>query len=171
MVDKRLSVAAFGGVVAAITISLVKPFESSNHPPPLLAFRDPVGVWTICDGITKIERDGVRRPVRQGDQATAKECDAWLAYEVQAHLADVDRCTPGLPDPVRVAMGDFAYNLGAATYCGSRMAQLLKAKQYPAACAELRKWVKARVNGKLVPLPGLVKRREADKAWCEKGLA
>lgn len=170
MTDKRLSVAAAGGVVAAIT-ALVVHFESSNRPPPLAAFRDPVGIWTICDGITKIPRDGVRRPVRQGDRATAKECGEWLQYEVKAHLAEVDRCTPGLPDPIRVAMGDITFNVGAAAYCGSRMAALLRNGQYAEGCAELRKWINGRVGGKLVPMPGLARRREADRAWCDYGTA
>lgn len=165
--DKRTVGATVAGGVVAAVIALVVESEGTS----LKAYPDPGGIWTICEGITRIVRDGIRRPVRQGDIATPAECKTLVDYEVRAALAVVNRCTPGQPEPVQVAMGDFVYNLGPEKYCTSTMARYLSEGRVQAACNELQKWRNARVAGKLVPFRGLVTRRGKDKVWCDKGLA
>jgi lysozyme len=70
---------------------------------------------------------------------------------------------PGLPEHVQAASVSFAYNVGAQAFCGSTMARKLRAGDMPGACAELSRWVYAK--GEL--LPGLVRRRAAERAMCE----
>ena len=72
------------------------------------------------------------------------------------------------------ALGDAAYNIGPRIICDpkkSTLARQLKNGNVKAACEELPKWDKAKVNGKMVSLPGLTKRRALEKAMCLDGLA
>ncbi len=119
------------------------------------AYADPVGIPTICFGHTA--------GVRLGQTATPEQCAGKLVADTRAALADVDRCTPGLPDRVRAALASFAYNVGGGAYCRSTLAQYAKRGNIAAACAELSRWTYA--GGR--ELPGLVKRRAAERAMCE----
>lgn len=57
----------------------------------------------------------------------------------------------------------FTFNVGGQALCNSTLAKRINAGQLPGACAELSKWVYSRG----IKLPGLVKRREAERAICE----
>lgn len=126
------------------------------------AYRDPVGIPTICFGSTK--------GVKLGDIATLEQCKAMLNEEMLQSIDAVDRCVPNLPVNVLAAFADASYNLGPKIACdlsASTAARKLKAKDYIGACNELLKWDKARmpVLG-LVPLPGLTKRRQLERELC-----
>lgn len=69
------------------------------------------------------------------------------------------------------ALVSFAYNVGVAAFQKSTLLKLLNQGQYAAVPTELRKWTKARQNGKLVDLPGLVKRRNAEAELFQKPVA
>jgi GH24 family phage-related lysozyme (muramidase) len=76
-------------VVATATISHWEGRE-------LRAYRDIVGVWTICDGETK--------GVRPGQTATPAECDSMLARNLIVYEAGLDRCLRGaVPGKAKVA--------------------------------------------------------------------
>ncbi len=60
------------------------------------------------------------------------------------------------------ALVSFAYNVGGSNFLKSTLLRLLNERDYAAVPAELKKWTKARENGQLVDLPGLVKRRAAE---------
>lgn len=126
------------------------------------AYRDPVGIPTICFGSTK--------GVQLGDSATLEQCKAMLNTEMLQSIDAVDRCVPGLPVNVLAAFADAAYNLGPKVACdlsASTAARKLKAKDYAGACNELLRWDKASVPGLgLVPLPGLTKRRQLERELC-----
>jgi len=88
-----------------------------------------------------------------------------------ADLAIADRAlrrliTVPLNDWQRAALIDFTYNLGAGNLAESTMRRKFNAGDYAGGCAELGRWVKGRVGGVLVTLPGLVTRREADTWVC-----
>jgi lysozyme len=74
----------------------------------------------------------------------------------------VERCHPNLPDNVLIAFADAVYNIGPKVACNSTASKYLKDKNYEAACNQLPRWNKS--NG--VVLPGLTRRREAERQIC-----
>lgn len=155
---KRKLLAAAGAGALAIAGVLVTHFEPGKvRGKPYI---DPVGVLTVCDGHTGPDIDPKRI-------YTDAECDAWR----DADLAIADRAvrrliTVPLNDWQRAALIDFAYNLGAGNLAESTMRRKFNAGDYAGACAELDRWVKGRVGGVLMALPGLVTRREVDTWVC-----
>lgn len=155
---KRKLLAAAGAGSIAIAGVLVSHFEpGKNRGKPYI---DPVGVLTVCDGHTGSDIDPKRT-------YTDAECDAWR----DADLAIADRAvrrliTVPLNDWQRAALIDFTYNLGAGNLAESTMRRKFNAGDYAGGCAELDRWVKGRVGGMLMTLPGLVTRREVDTWGC-----
>lgn len=143
---KRL---AIGAAVVALATPLVMRWEGLSLTP----YRDPVGIATLCYGETHAEMR----------KYTPEECRLMLADSLAAHGADIAACMPAdIPDHQKAAALSFAYNVGASKFCASTFAKKLTARD-PTACAELSRWVYA---GDKV-LPGLVKRRAAERALCE----
>jgi hypothetical protein len=60
------------------------------------------------------------------------------------------------------ALVSFTYNVGTANFLNSTLLRVLNDGKYDAVPGELRKWTKARQDGELIELPGLVKRRAAE---------
>ena len=143
------------GAVLALAAAVIAPFEGRE----LRAYRDIVGVWTICDGDTQ--------GVRPGQVATPAECDSRLAARVAAFEREIRPCLPAqLPPETRAAFISAAYNIGSGAFCGSSMARRARAGDLRGACEALRLWNKA--GGQVVR--GLVRRREAERALCLSGL-
>lgn len=141
---------------AAIAITLAIPAEGLRQH----VFRDPAGVLTACYGST--------HDLDPHKTYTLAECRARLDTDMQAAVATVERCAPGLPDHALAAFGDAVYNLGPKIVCGqqSTAARYLKQGKLTAACNELPKWDKTRVAGVMIRLPGLTKRRERERRVC-----
>ena len=145
----------------AIATALAVPAEGLRQ----WAYRDPVGLPTICFGSTA--------GVKMGDFRTVPECKALLTKEMLYAVSRLDSCRPGLPINVLAAFSDAAYNIGPHIACDgtrSTAARLLAAGRYAEACGQLPRWNKAKVGGLLVPLPGLTKRREMERQVCLAGL-
>ncbi|MCX5566496.1 lysozyme [Alcaligenes phenolicus] len=142
------------GVVSA-AIALVAAWEGRS----LIAYMDPVGIPTICDGYTQ--------GVKLGDAASPARCDALTEQEVRRALAVVDRSVSyPLPDEVRVALSSFVYNVGAGAYANSTLLRKLRAQDIAGACRELDRWVYA--GGR--KLRGLERRRQAERQLCLSSL-
>ena len=62
------------------------------------------------------------------------------------------------------ALVSFTFNLGEERLAQSTLLKKLNLRDYHAAAAEFPKWVKATVRGKKITLPGLVRRRAAERA-------
>lgn len=138
--------------VLALAIPLIGGFEGLRQ----YAYRDPVGIPTICFGET--------RGVRMGQHHTVAECKAMMAGRLEADfIPGVERCIHVPMSPEREAAAlSFAYNVGVGAFCRSGFARKLNAGD-PDACDELMKWNRA---GGMV-LPGLTRRREAERALCD----
>lgn len=124
------------------------------------AYRDPVGIPTVCFGET--------RGVKLGDTATPEECKAMLGNRVVDDFGPgVDKCVHHeLPPGRKAAYTSFAYNAGVAAFCGSSMARLENAGKPAEACDALLKWDKMRVAGVMIYSPGLHNRREKERELC-----
>lgn len=157
--DKSKRLAAAAVLAAALAI----PAEGIKLTP----YYDPPGILTVCRGHTGPD-------VRLGQRYTLQQCDALLDTDMREAVATVERCVPGLPEPVLAAFGDAVYNMGPMIACNttsSTAARMLKARDLAGACDQLLRWTKARVGGVMVDLPGLVKRRKAAREVCIKGVS
>ena len=149
--------AAVVGLVAALAI----PFEGLRQ----FAYHDPPGILTVCYGHTGPD-------VQKGRRYTLAECKALLERDMATAIDAVERCRPGLPERVHAAFADAVYNLGPTIVCDRRnstAARLLAEGDLAGACMQLPRWAKARVGGQMVELPGLVKRRAAERDLCLEG--
>lgn len=153
----RLLKASAGGALAIAAV-LAANFEGTVYRP----YRDPVGIWTVCEGITGPD-------VVQGKTYTAAECSALkqkhlkvaetAAKKVLLHWGEYDIWT-------QAALVDFTYNTGANNLAASTLAKLFNAGDHDGGCMQLRLWVKGRVRGQLVTLNGLVERRGVEQEIC-----
>lgn len=152
--------AATVAAVVALALPMVKLWEGRS----LVAYRDIAGIPTICDGET--------RGVEMGDTATAEECDRMTAAAVREFERAIRPCLPAdLPTETRAAFVVTAYNIGAAAFCASSMSRRALAGDLRGACDALMMWTKARVNGRLQEVRGLVNRRTAERKLCLAGLS
>lgn len=148
-----------GALVRAI--DLIKQFEGCAKRMPdgrLRAYPDPGtggAPWTIGWGSTG-------RDIVPGTVWTQEQADARLASEVAEKAAGVERLvTVPLTDNELAALISFSYNVGVSALAGSTLLRLLNAGAPKESVAEqFGRWTKA--AGK--ELPGLVKRRAAEKA-------
>lgn len=146
--------AASSIVMGAAGLALVKEHEGLRTS----AYIDPVGIPTICYGHTGPD-------VRMGLRYTPAQCEQVLLRDIQFHRAGMERCIkrPLTPNQ-RDAVVSFAFNVGVPKACSSTLVRHLNAGNDRAAAAEFPKWDKARVDGRLVALRGLTKRRAVEQA-------
>lgn len=143
--------------VAAAVVATVAAFEGLRT----IAYRDSVGIPTICYGETL--------GVKMGDRKTAEECRAMLVRRLDVFEAGIRKCLKNpdaVPDGAYVASISLAYNVGISAFCGSSIRRNLDAGNVRAACESFLLWNKA--GGRV--LPGLTKRRQAERQICLKGL-
>jgi len=145
------------GTVGAAAIALVGTWEGLR----LTAYRDVVGVPTVCYGETL--------GVKLGDRHTKAECDAMLLASLQKHEAGMRKCLKA-PDaiPARsyVAFVSLTYNIGVGAFCRSTARNRLNSGDLKGAC-EAGTWFK-KAGGRVIP--GLVNRRSAEHRLCLEGL-
>lgn len=149
------AIGAAAAAVIALAVTIVQPWEGRE----LKAYRDIVGVWTICDGET--------RGVQPGDVATPAECDAMLYRSLSEFKIGLDRClTFPLPAQTAAALLSWTYNVGVGAACGSTLVRKANAGDLRGACNELLRWNRA--GGRVIK--GLSNRREAERKLCLEGL-
>ncbi len=156
--------------ISAAGVDFIKGWEGFVAKP----YNDPVGHCTVgygtllhtgnCDGRS------IEEPYKDGiSQAKATELLAQKATEFQQVIDS--NVTVELNQNQYDALVSFAYNVGGANFQKSTLLKLLNKGDYGAVPTELKKWTKARQNGKLVDLPGLVKRRAAEAELFQKSVA
>lgn len=120
----------------------------------LYAYKDAVDVWTIGYGHTG--------DVRPGSWITEAEAERILRDDLEVFMHGVLSATA----PLKLTQGQFdalvsfSFNLGLGSLRSSTLLKKLKAGDAVGASFEFQRWVYA--GGK--KLPGLVKRREAERA-------
>jgi len=144
----------------AIATAIAIPAEGLRQ----YAYYDPPGILTVCYGHTG--------DVAKGRKYSIAECEQYLTDDMHEAVAMVDQCAPELPTEVLAAFADAVFNLGPTIACNtdkSTAARLLSRGDLVGACNQLPRWNKARVMGAMVPLPGLTKRRAAERDLCLQG--
>nr|WP_314542546.1 lysozyme [uncultured Ottowia sp.] len=152
MTPRQKLIASIGASAAAIVTAFVAQHEGLR----LWAYRDPVGVLTACYGHTGPD-------VQPGQTYTREQCRDLLAQDLARHAQALACIHRPLTDGQKAAFVSFAYNVGPQAFCGSSLVRKANAGDMAGACAELDKWVYAKGQR----LPGLVKRRAAERAMCE----
>jgi lysozyme len=145
--------------VVAVSVAAASAFVAPWEGLRTTAYRDPVGVLTVCIGETK--------GVKVGDTYTAAECRAMLDVELRAYAAALGKCLHvKVPEGVAVSFLDLTYNVGAGAVCRSTLVKKANAGDLFGACDELPRWNKA--GGR--ELPGLTNRRRAAHDLCISSL-
>ena len=144
----RAAIAGSASAVALAVTFLIQPWEGRE----LVAYRDLVGRWTLCDGDTE--------NVKPGQIATNAECDkrTWRRV-VEDFAKPVAACIATWPDaPMswQAAAISVAYNVGVPTVCKSTAARRARAGDWRGSC-EAFTWFN-RAGGQVVR--GLKLRRE-----------
>ncbi|MDR0261012.1 MAG: lysozyme [Comamonas sp.] len=147
-------------VIGAMAAAAVLPFVATYEGTVLRTYRDPIGIVTACTGHTDPE-------LQMGQTFTKAQCEALLYQDLAKHADALDCIRRPLTDGQRAAFLSFAFNVGARAFCGSTLVRKANAGDMDGACAELSRWTYA--GGK--QLPGLVRRRAAERQLCEGGLA
>lgn len=129
-----------------------------------IGYADPVGIPTDCIGETGPD-------VRIGRQRfTFDQCVA--RYEPRLQRVWNDGLSYCIRRDVTVMQGaalmSWGDNVGVVAACGSTLVRLLNAGAAPETwCAQLPRWDKATKLGVKITLPGLTKRRAAEREMCE----
>ena len=133
--------------------ALIKEFEGLR----LHAYQDSAGVLTIGWGHTG--------DVQRGQSITVHQAEALLALDIGIAAFVVNRHVEApLSQNMFDALVSFTFNLGEERLAQSTLLKKLNLRDYHAAAAEFPKWVKATVRDKKITLPGLVRRRAAERA-------
>jgi lysozyme len=138
---------------AQMAVALADQFEGCElkaYPDPALGWARPtIGHGATGYGITK-------DTVWTQEQADADLLNRMFA--IGSKIDDLVKVT--ITDEQKGALCDFAYNLGITALSNSTLLRKLNSGDSSGAANEFGKWVKA--GG--VVLPGLVKRRDAERA-------
>jgi lysozyme len=142
--------------INAAGLNLIKNFEGCV----LTAYPDPGtggDPWTIGYGHTGPD-------VHKGVTWTQAQADAALVNDLQRFEQGVnDMISRNLTPNQVAALVSFAYNVGLGALQGSTLLKDVNAGDFTAAAGEFGKWV----NGGSGPLPGLVRRRGAERQLFE----
>lgn len=106
---------------------------------------------------------GTTEGVKQGDKITPEKAMVRALSDVQKFEGAIRQCVNvPLFQHEYDAFVSFAYNVGGPAFCKSTLVKKLNSGDYPGACNEMRRWVYFKGS----PLPGLVKRRNAEADKC-----
>ena len=157
--DKLVTAAVAASLVVAG--ALASKFEGIRF----VAYQDPVAITTVCEGHTGPD-------VVRGKVYTPTECAAFKRADLLEAHSTVERCiTSPLTTGQRASLIDFAYNVGPGgkgvkdglcflkSGAQPTIRKLFNAGEYSRACAEFPKWNAQK-------LPGITKRREAERLVC-----
>jgi len=168
--------------INATGLRLVKAFEGAEDGDPttvnLDPYLDPVGVWTIGWGHAIADPATGRFLRGPAAESRARELYPGGITFMQAEqllIADLLDTAVNVSEAVRIpldsdqfsALVSFDFNTGALRK--STLLKKLNAGDLAGAAAEFGRWTKGRVDGRLVTLPGLVRRRRAERRLFEGG--
>jgi lysozyme len=136
-----------------VGLTLIKTFEGCK----LTAYQDVAGIWTIGYGHI--------RGVTAGMVFTQDQADQALMSDLLGTETAVDNDLTGVDttDNQFAAMVALAYNIGVGTFATSSVLRDHRAGQTAAAADAFLLWDEARIGGTLQAVPGLTRRRNAER--------
>ena len=153
-----------GSLAMAMVASMTAYFESSGKV-ITKAYLDPVGIPTICDGITK--------GVYIGMEVTPEWCRLAKEKEITNHSRPLQEVPYDLKVREKVAFTDLAFNIGENGLSTSTSMRRLKAGDVLGACDAILMWKAARIKGIKVDCskqgsgcPGIWVRRNVERDLC-----
>jgi lysozyme len=142
--------------VSKIAISLIKEYEGFKD----YAYIDTDGTPVIGYGLSRI--GGI--PVQIGDRISSTQADAALNSHLQEIHRELDKVIKvDLSDRQLSALASISFNVGIDSIKSSTLVAKINAKDYPGAADEFLRWDKANLQGTLVQMPGLTRRRVAER--------
>jgi len=158
-------------------IELIKGFEGIHDGDPttvnLDPYLDPLDIWTIGWGHAIVQGGRMLRGAASRAAArslypggiTLAQAEALLRGDLVDKVRDVQRLVKvELDDGQFGALVSFAFNCGVGNLGQSTLLKRLNEGDYAAAAEQFLVWNKGRRNGQLVELPGLTRRRRAERA-------
>lgn len=157
---QKMLVGAATAAAIYIAAPLIELFEGVENKP----YMDIAGIPTVCSGITGPD-------VVWGNTYSNRECRNLLEKHIQIHGKHVENAVayPIAPQ-TRAALISFSYNVGGSAMSKSTAVKLINQGKIEQGCKALGMWNKARVNGKLKVVKGLVNRRNEEIELCLSGL-
>lgn len=155
-------------VAAALGLSL-KDWEESPNVDPAVPYKDIVGTWTVCTGLTGKWLD-------PNHHYTPEECDRLLSSHIHFMEANISKCIDlkSLPERVQFAAQHITYNIGEGAFCKSTMRRHFAARNFDAGCKEIAKWTFLTVKGQKINCrdpkwrcSGIPRRRAYEQGTCD----
>lgn len=135
--------------ISEVGLELIKSFEGCS----LKAYRCPANALTIGYGHTG--------GVKEGQVITQQQADEYLKTDLSKYEKAVNNLGVTFNQNQFDALVSFCYNLGTGIFTDNLLAAI-KSKDWTSVAEQLLLYNKARVNGKLIELEGLTKRRQAE---------
>lgn len=144
-----------GGAIVGGALALAVPLISGFEGLYTKAYRDPVGIPTICYG--HIE------DVKMGDHFTVAQCKQMLLNDLPRYDEQVKKCIKvPMSDGTHAALLSFTYNVGGGALCKSSVARKINRGDLRGGCDALLLYNKA--GGRV--LRGLERRRQEERKLC-----
>jgi lysozyme len=164
----RIPKAAAGGAlaIALAAVAILEGYGPEVRPGVYRSYTDIAGVLTICNGRTgpDVKPDQLATKAICDDMARADIIEAFAAED--AEIPSVEK----VPERVRAAVALFILNVGKGGFQSSTVLKRINEGRYTDACNALMMWTKARINGQLRVVAGLVNRRSAERKICLEGI-
>jgi lysozyme len=150
--------ALVGATAGAVLLHFVPAQEGTRYK----AYRDVVGIWTVCTGDTHNVRPGVTE--------TPAQCEDRLVQQLIIHAKPIIACVPTFQEPGHdyqiAASVSLGYNIGSAGFCKSSIASAFRGRLWRTGCGRFRLYNKS--GGRVIR--GLTDRRARETVLCLKGL-
>lgn len=154
-------------ITSAAVVSLMVALGVHEGTAKYIPYKDPVGVWTVCKGITGPD-------VHLGKTYTAAECDELESTFVKKMTDRMGQCLKvSLSEREWRAWGHWSWNVGPTAFCKSQALKYLNEGQRLKACDAMLNFHFA--GGKSCYLkssncPGLITRRKWERSQCILGI-
>lgn len=144
-------------------LDFIRSWEGFRAEP----YRDVAGVWTVGFGHTKTLSGGRSGKV---ERITRQEAEALFSGDIVSCEKAVSGMVPAFVKGHEFdALVSLAYNIGCANFRRSTLLRRLEKGNRKGAADAFSMWNKARIDGVLRVVPGLVRRRHAERMLFLKG--